>query len=202
VAHGGGAVPWVDPALVDAWLSELGVEPLERAERDDIVSWDLVLDGRARHDVRVTLILDPALVLLAWAHFAPPLNDSFRVSYRRFLRWNDELPFVKFALSEDDRPVLTVEIPATALDRDALGAGLARLLAVCDLLLPESVQWLWPGRKTPPATSRPSRHEHLLSRFGPLLGDLDPYARGADGKALPDSGLPGDARAGASVEPS
>ena len=73
-------------------------------------SWDLRLDGRRRPDIRVTLILDPESAMLFWVHFAPPLNDSFRVSYRQFLRWNDELPFVKFALSEDDRPMLTAEV--------------------------------------------------------------------------------------------
>ena len=47
-------------------------------------------------------------VILLWVHFAPPLNDSFRVSYRQFLRWNDELPFVKFALSADERARLGI----------------------------------------------------------------------------------------------
>ena len=104
--------------------------------------------GGAAHDIRVTLILDPALALLCWVHYAPPINDSFRVSYRKLLRWNDELPFVKFAARDDERPVLTAELPARRLDRDALGIALARLLAVCDLLLDESVRWLWPGRQS------------------------------------------------------
>ena len=54
-------------------------------------------------------------------HYAPPITDSFRVSYRKLLRWNDELPFVKFAVSVDERPVLTAELPVATLDRDALG---------------------------------------------------------------------------------
>ncbi len=82
---------------VGAWLAELGLEPIDRGERDGISSWDLRLDGRRRADIRLTLILDPASAILLWVHFAPPFNDSFRVSYRQFLRWNDELPFVKFA---------------------------------------------------------------------------------------------------------
>ena len=53
----------------------------------------------------------PALALIGWAHFAPPINDSFRKSYRLLLRWNDETPFVKFAVGEDERPVLIAEIP-------------------------------------------------------------------------------------------
>ena len=67
--------------------------------------------ARRRSALRVTLILDPALALIGWAHFAPPINDSFRKSYRLLLRWNDETPFVKFAVGEDERPLLIAEIP-------------------------------------------------------------------------------------------
>lgn len=119
---------------IDAWLAELGLTSVERAEREGATSWDLVLDGRRRRAVRVTLILDPALALLAWVHFGPPLSDNFRKSYRQLLRWNDELPFAKFALSEDERPILTAEVPASGLTRDSVGTLLARVLAICDLV--------------------------------------------------------------------
>ncbi|CAN5605916.1 hypothetical protein BH24CHL9_BH24CHL9_13160 [soil metagenome] len=157
---------------MDGWLAELGLAPEERAERDGVVSWDLLLDGRRRVDIRLTLILEPATALHCWVHFAPPLNDSFRVSFRQFLRWNDELPFVKFALGSDERPVLIAELPLGALDRDALGLAICRLLAVCDLLLPESVRWLWPGARQAPAMDRPSRAEHLFARYAARLPEL------------------------------
>ena len=99
------------PADVERWLTDLGLEPVDRAERDGIASWDLVLDGRRRFDLRVTVILDPALALICWAQFAPPIGDMFRKSYRKLLRWNDEFPFAKFSLSEDERPLLAVELP-------------------------------------------------------------------------------------------
>jgi hypothetical protein len=165
----------VTAASVDAWLTELSIEPVGRAERDGIASWDLELDGRRRAGVRITLILDPANGLLCWVHYAPPLSDSFRVSYRQFLRWNDELPFVKFALGTDEQPVLAVELPDRQLGsdgRDAVGLALARLLAVCDLLLPESTRWLWPGAKAPPPPGRPLRTSPLLERFSAELGEL------------------------------
>lgn len=119
---------------VEGWLAELGLEPIERAEREGAASWDLLLDGRHRRGLRVTLILDPSLALVAWVHFAPPLSDSFRKSYRQLLRWNDELPFAKFAVSEDERPVLTAEMAVTGLSRDDVGILLARVLAICDLV--------------------------------------------------------------------
>jgi hypothetical protein len=119
---------------IDRWLSELGLKPVDRAERDGATSWDLVLDGRRRRALRMTLILDPAVALIAWVHFAPPMTDNFRKAYRQFLRWNDELPFAKFAVSEDERPVLTSEVPVAGLDRDVVGGLIARVLAISDLV--------------------------------------------------------------------
>ena len=162
----------IEAATVDAWLAELGIEPVDRGERDGISSWDLRLDGRRRPDIRLTLILDPGSALLLWVHYAPPLSDAFRVSYRQFLRWNDELPFVKFALSADDRPVLTSELTAAGLDRDTLGVAIGRLLAVCDLTLDRAVVWLYPGRKSPPPMDRPSRQAGLFERYGEELREL------------------------------
>ena len=111
----------VRPADVEDWLADLGLTPTERADRDGIASWDLVLDGRRRFDLRVTVILDPAMAIICWAQYAPPISDYFRKSYRRLLRWNDEFPFAKFSVSEDERPVLAVEVPIEAADADALG---------------------------------------------------------------------------------
>jgi hypothetical protein len=160
------------PADVEGWLSDLGLAPLERADREGVTSWDLVLDGRRRAALRVTLILDPALALICWAHYAPPINDGFRRSYRKLLRWNDELPFVKFGLSADDRPVLTSELPVDGLDLDGLGVAVGRLLAVCDLTLERSVVWLFPGQKKAPSMGRPSRQAALFERYADELAEL------------------------------
>jgi hypothetical protein len=159
---------------VDGWLDELGIAAGERAEREGVTSWDVVLDGHRRAAIPMTLILDPALALVCWVQYAPPINESFRVSYRMLLRWNDELPFVKFAVSEDERPVLSLEIPVASLDRDALGSGLARLVAVCDLLFLDSRRWLEPpgarkGAWPPPPPASPSP---LLERYADRLGEL------------------------------
>ena len=162
----------IDAATVDGWLADFKLQPVDRCEREGIRSWDLRLDGLRRSDIRVTLILDPASAMVCWVHFAPPLNDSFRVSYRQFLRWNDELPFVKFALSADERPVLTTEVPVAALDQDALGIAICRLLAVCDLTLDRSVKWLWMGAKKAPEMGRPSRQAALFERYAEALGEL------------------------------
>jgi len=160
------------PADVERWLDELGLRADDRAGRDGISSWDLRLDGRRRFDLPVTLILDPAVALISWVHFAPPIADAYRKSYRKLLRWNDEYPFVKFSLAEDERPILATELPIATVDRDELGVALARSLAIADELLEESASWLWIGGRIPDQSGRVSRGAALLDRFADRLGEL------------------------------
>ena len=160
------------PVAVEGWLAELDLGPAERLERDSVASWDLRLDGRRRFDLRVTVILDPATAGIAWLHLAPSISDAFRASYRRLLRWNDEFPFVKFGLTEDDRPVLTAEIPVERLDRDELGLAVARVLAISDLLLEETAPWVWVGGRVPDWSGRVSRQVGLFARYADRLGEL------------------------------
>ena len=164
--------PGVRQADVEAWLTDLGLEPIERAGRDSVTSWDLVLDGRRRFDLRVTIILDPTLGLIVWAHYAPPINDLFRKSYRRLLRWNDEFPFAKFSVSEDERPQLAIELPLAGASADTLGLALVRLIGIADTLFDESTDWLWLGGKVPDQSDRHCRNEDLIDRFAPRLPEL------------------------------
>ncbi len=162
----------VGPADVEQWLGELGLAALARADRDGVTSWDLRLDGRRRFDLPVTVILDPGLALICWVHFAPPIGDGFRKSFRKLLRWNDEYPFVKFSLAEDERPVLASELPLRTVDRDELGLALARSLVVADQLLEESAGWLWIGGRIPDQADRVSRNAGLIERYADRLVEL------------------------------
>ena len=162
----------VRPADVERWLDELGLTPEARTDREGVTSWDLRLDGRRRFDVPVTLFLDPHVALIVWVHFAPPIADAYRKSYRKLLRWNDELPFAKFSLAEDERPILTIEIAPGAAGRDSLGVALARSLAIADQLLEESASWLWIGGRIPDMSARESRGAHLIDRYRADLGEL------------------------------
>ena len=164
------------PADVEAWLAELGLEAVERADREGVTSWDLVLDGRRRAALRITLILDPALALICWAHYAPPINDGFRRSYRKLLRWNDELPFVKFSVGEDERPLLVAELPIATVSRDALGLALARQLAVADRYHDDTVDWLkaggWPIDGGDGDGAASGAGHRLLDRYAADLAEL------------------------------
>lgn len=157
---------------VERWFVELGLTPAERADREGIASWDLVLDGRRRFDIRVTVILDPGLAIICWAQFAPPINDMFRKSYRKLLRWNDEFPFAKFSVSEDERPLLAVEVPIGAASADELGLAIARILGIADRLLDESKDWIWFGGRIPDQGARTSANATLLDRYAQRLPEL------------------------------
>ena len=159
--------------MVRTWLEELGVEAGPDVERDGIVAWDLTIDGRTRRDLRVTLILDPGLGAIVWAHLAPPLLDGLRKGYRTLLRWNDEFPLVKFSIADDGRPIAAVEIPTRWLDADELGLALARVAGVADRIFDDTRGWLWIGGRVPDGyAQRPIRNEPLLQRFAPALGEL------------------------------
>ena len=160
-------------ATIEGWLAELGLEPTARVEREGIVAWDLVLDGRRRRDLRVTLIWDPAIGAITWAHLAPPLLDGLRRAYRMLLRWNDEFPLVKFSVADDGRPTAAVVIPVRWLDADDLGLGLARVAGVADRLFEETRGWLWIGGRVPDGyAERAIRNEALLARYATRLGEL------------------------------
>jgi hypothetical protein len=156
-----------------SWLDDLGLVAGERSDRDGISAWDLVLDGRRRLDLRVTLILDPTLGLIVWTHLAPPLGDGLRKAYRSLLRWNDEYPLAKFALADDGRPILSVEIPARWLDADELGLALARVVGIADRLFDETRSWVWIGGRVPAGyEARERRNGELLERYAHRLPEL------------------------------
>jgi hypothetical protein len=134
-----------------------------------------VLDGRRRFDLRVTVILDPSLALICWAHLAPPINDMFRKSYRKLLRWNDEFPFAKFSVGEDERPLLAVELPIETVgpdDGEQLGVALARIVGIADRVFDDTAAWLWIGGRIPDQSGRTPRNEAFLARYAAQLDEL------------------------------
>lgn len=170
---------------IERWLSELGLQPGPRVEREGVVAWDLTLDGNVRRDLRTTLILDPSIGAIVWAHLAPPLGDGLRKSYRTLLRWNEDFPLAKFSVADDGRPILAVELPERWLDADELGLALARVAGIADRVFEESRGWLWIGGRVPDDyAERPIRTKALLDRYTPRLAELlGPVS--AEGPAAP-----------------
>jgi hypothetical protein len=83
--------------------------------------------------------------------------------YARMLRANYEYPFIKFALTDDDRPMLMTELPAAGLDRDALARTLVRFTVVADRLLDETAAAVADRGKLPDWSGRTPRNEALLA---------------------------------------
>jgi hypothetical protein len=161
------------PATVEGWLRDLGLEPAATVEREGITAWDVAVDGRRRRDLRATVILDPAIGAIVWAHLAPPLGDGLRKAYRSLLRWNDEFPLAKFSVADDGRPILAVEIPNRWLGADELGLALARIALIADAIFDETRGWLWIGGRVPDGyEARPVRNSHLLERYSGELSEL------------------------------
>jgi hypothetical protein len=113
------------------------------------------------------------------------------MSYRRLLRWNDEFPFAKFGVGEDERPLLTVEQPiesAAMGGADGLGLTLIRIVGIADRLLDESKDWIWLGGRMPDPRGRESRNEALIARFETQLPELFTFTAadtGTTGTASP-----------------
>jgi hypothetical protein len=86
-------------------------------------------------------------------------------TFYRMLRANFEYPYVKFALTEDDRPMLLTELPSSAVDRDELGRGLVRLVVVADRLLDETASAVADRGVLPDAAGRAGRNPRLLAAY-------------------------------------
>ena len=105
---------------------------------DAAFSRDVVLDGTRRFDLRTTVAWVQGVGLSAWAYYGDEEMEIPKRVYARMLRANYEYPFVKFALTDDDRPMLMTELAPDGLDREALGRTLVRLTIVADRLLEET----------------------------------------------------------------
>jgi hypothetical protein len=86
-------------------------------------------------------------------------------TYHQMLRASFDHPFVKFAMTEDDRPMLMTELPPAGLTRDELGRGLARLVIVADRLLEETAQAVADRGMLPGWSDRTGRNAALLDAY-------------------------------------
>lgn len=130
-------------------------------------SRDLVLDGTRRFDLRVTVAWVAGVGGSLWAYYGPEAMEVPKRVYHRMLRANFDYPFVKFAVADDDRPMLMTELPSAALDRDELGRGLVRLVTVADRLLEETSGAVADRGILPDWSDRVGRNTQLLAAFGP-----------------------------------
>jgi hypothetical protein len=153
------------PPSIDAWLAGLGVEVVGSSgpAGSDAFSRDVVLDGVRRFDLRVTVAWVAGIGLSLWAYYGLEDMEISRRVLHRMLRANFDYPFVKFGMTEDDRPMLVTELPASALTRDELARCLVRLTVVADRLLDETASAVADRAVLPDWSERQPRNPALLA---------------------------------------
>lgn len=132
---------------------------------DPALSRDLVLDGVRRFDLPVTVAWIDGVGLHIWAHYGPDSMEAPRRVLLEMLHANGEYPFVKFGLTDEDRPLLLTELPPEAVDRDALGRALVRLTIVADRLLERTAPAVASRGILPDWEGRTCRNLSLLERY-------------------------------------
>ena len=152
---------------IDRFLAELGVEVVgaSGADGDQALSRDVVLDGLRRFDLRTTVAWVDGVGTSLWAYYGLEAMEIPKRIYARMLRANFDYPFVKFAMTDDDRPMLMTELPTTALDRSELGRGLVRLTVVADRLLEETALAVADRGVLPDWSDRTSRNAALTDAY-------------------------------------
>ncbi|HEU5324768.1 MAG TPA: hypothetical protein VFV59_02690 [Candidatus Limnocylindria bacterium] len=154
---------------LDAWLAELGVEVVAAWSdpAGTAISRDVMVDGHRRFDLRVTVAWVAGIGASLWAYYGLEAMEIPKRTFVRMLRANFDYPYVKFALTDDDRPMLMTELPTTALTRDELGRGLARMTVVADRLLEETALAVADRGVLPDWTGRTPRNPRLLATHRP-----------------------------------
>jgi hypothetical protein len=154
-----------DPPPIDRWLSELRLEVVgaSGSAADSALSRDLILDGHRRYDLRVTVAWVAGVGCSLWAYYGLEAMEIPKRLYARMLRVNFDYPYVKFALTDDDRPMLMTELPSAATTRDELARGLVRLLVVADRLLDDTAAAVADRGIVPDWSDRVGRNPRLLA---------------------------------------
>lgn len=152
---------------LDAWLSELSVEVVAGSgeQGEPAATRDVILDGARRFDLRVTVAWVEGVGLSLWAYYGLEAMEVPKRVFERMLRANFDYAFVKFGLTDDDRPMLMTELPSSSLDRDELGRGLVRLTVVADRLLEETAAAVADRGVLPDWAGRSPRAADLLDRY-------------------------------------
>lgn len=160
---------------IDRWLGELGLnvvgssaDPTARA-----FSRDVILDGLRRFDLRVTVAWVAGVGCSLWAYYGLEAMEIPKRTFSRMLRANFDYPFVKFAMTDDDRPMLMTELPPSAVTLDELGRALVRLSIVADRLLEETALAVADRGILPDVSDRTGRNPALLGTYrDEVLGEL------------------------------
>ena len=157
----------IEPPPIERWLTDLGLGIIgsSGSANGDAFSRDVMLDGERRYDLRVTIAWVSGVGCSLWAYYGMEEMEIPKKTYWRMLRANFDYAFVKFAMTDDDRPMLMTELPSAGLSRDELGRGLVRLVLVSDRLLEETASAVADRGVLPDWSARTGRNPQLLSAY-------------------------------------
>ncbi len=170
-------MPIATPPL-DAWLANLGIEIVGASgtEEGDAVSRDIVVDGDRRFDLRVTVAWVAGVGLSLWAFYGLEAMEVPRRVLHRMLRANFEYAHVKFAMTDDDRPMLVTELPSASVTEQELARALVRLTIVADRLLEETASAVADRGVLPDWRGRVGRNAALLAAHrSEVLAEMPPW---------------------------
>ena len=161
---------------IDAWLGQLGLETIAQSGTpgDGAFSRDVVVDGARRYDLRITVAWVAGVGCSLWAYYGLEAMEIPKRVYARMLRANFDYPFVKFAMTDDNRPMLMTELPSAGLDRDELGRALVRLAVVADRLLEETAVAVADRGVLPDWSDRTGRNPDLMAAYRPQVEGVMP----------------------------
>ncbi|MDQ3690190.1 MAG: YbjN domain-containing protein [Chloroflexota bacterium] len=148
-------------------MESLGLEVVASAGAadDPAFSRDIIVDGDRRFDLRITVAWVSGVGCSLWAYYGLEAMEIPKRIYARMLRANFDYPFVKFAMTDDDRPMLMSELPVAGLDRDQLGRGITRLAIVADRLVEETASAIADRGLLPDWTDRQTRNPALMDAY-------------------------------------
>lgn len=132
---------------------------------DGALTRDVILDGERRFDLRTTVAWIDGVGLSIWAYYGLEEMEIPKRVMAALLRANYEYPFIKFALTEDDRPMLLVELPESGIDQDALGRALTAIAIVADRMLDRTATAIADRGVLPDWSGRSSRNAPLLMSY-------------------------------------
>ena len=156
-------------------MAELGIDVIAASgsHGDEAVSRDVLLDGRRRFDLRVTVAWVAGVGTSLWAHYGPEGMEIPRRVLLRMLHANFDYPYARFGITDDDRPMLMAEL-GDLRDADELGRGLVRLVVMADRLLEETAAAVAERGVLPDWQDRTCRNTALLDRYTPQVEALMP----------------------------
>ncbi len=163
---------------IDDWLAAIGIEVVGASggPGDEAISRDVIVDGERRFDLRITVAWVAGMGLSLWGYYGLEAMEVPRRVYHRMLRANFEYPLVKFAMTDDDRPMLMSELPPAAVTAEELARGLVRLTIVADRLLEETASAVADRGVLPDWSGRMGRNRTLLARHrAELVAEMPPW---------------------------